>query len=42
MGSALASGSVGHRGSFWQLLTEVTPVDCPATKTLPRKPVTVL
>jgi len=36
MGSALASGgsvlelsgtgSVGHRGSFWQLLTEATPV----------------
>ncbi|GAB0208824.1 mitochondrial enolase superfamily member 1 [Grus japonensis] len=31
-------GSVRHRGSFWQLLTEATPVAPPATKTLPRKP----
>jgi len=51
MGSALASsgsvlepadtGFVGHRGSFWQLLTEATPVVPPATKTLLRKANTV-
>ena len=31
-------GSIRHRGSFWQLLTEATPIAPPATKTLPRKP----
>jgi len=50
MGSALASsrsvlelagvGSVEHRGSFWQLLTETTSIAPPATNTLPRKPST--
>ena len=54
MGSASASGgsvldpagtgSVRHGGSFWQLLTEATPVAplSPATKTLPGKPNTGL
>jgi len=52
MGLALASGgsvlelagtgSIGHTGSFWQLLTEATPVAPPATKTLPHKPNTLL
>ncbi|KAM9590481.1 uncharacterized protein ACIBXB_005737 [Morphnus guianensis] len=47
IGSALAGGrsvlepagigSVRHRGSLQQLLTEATPVTPPATKTLPRK-----
>ena len=51
MGSALASsgsllepagiGSIRHRGSFWQFLTEATPVTPPATKTLPHKPNTL-
>jgi len=50
IGLALASGGsvlepagtgfIGHRGSFSQLLTETTPID-PATKTLPRKPITM-
>jgi len=31
-------GSIGHRRSFQQLLTETTPVAPPATKTLPCKP----
>ena len=50
MGSALAlpsgrsvlepagTGSIRHRGSFWQLLTEANPVALPTTKTLPGKP----
>jgi len=52
VGSALTSGrsiseradigSMRCRGSFWQLLTEATPVALPATKTLPRKHNTIL
>jgi len=37
MGSTLASGSTGsirHRGSFWQLLTEATPVAPPSYQNL--------
>jgi len=33
-------GSIGHRGSFQQLLTGATPIALPATKTLPCKPST--
>jgi len=50
MGLAWASGgsilepagtsSVRHGGSFWQLLTEATPIASLNTKTLPHKPVT--
>ncbi|KAM9590846.1 uncharacterized protein ACIBXB_005895 [Morphnus guianensis] len=52
IGSALAGGgsflepagmgSLEHRGSFQQLLTEATPVTPPATKTLPHKANTLI
>jgi len=34
------TGVIRHGGSFLQLLTEATPIAHPATKTLPRKPIT--